>query len=187
MKIKSGALILLIVGLISCSSKINFKLDEKPVGKRHITENPNNPYIYEKGYKNFEIIKTKTIQNKDTSYVSELRFNAVFSALYSKKIMFDRFGKWTNQIYLNNERHPILIWENVKLFETRDKRYSIAANGVESWEEMYTSFLVLDSNNKDCLAKSGSEKDSIVQFFSNEIINLKSNTNFSTEYWKIVK
>lgn len=182
---KSFTFIVLFLGLISCSTKL--KLDEQAVGKRHITENPNNPYIYENGYKNYEIIRIQTIQNKDTSYVSELRFHAVLSAFYSKKLMFDRFGKWTNQIFLNNERHPVLIWENVKLFDSQNKLYSVAAYGIESWEEMYTSFMVLDSDNQDCLAKSGSEKDSIVQFFSNEIINLKSTSNFHKEYWKIVK
>jgi hypothetical protein len=101
--------------------------------------------------------------------------------------MFDKFGKWNNQIYLNNDRHPILIWENVKLFETKNKLYSVATNGVESWEEMYASVIVLDSNNKDCLAQSNAEKDSLVQFFANELINLSSDKKFHEVYWKIVK
>jgi len=186
MKIKNIALFLSIV-LVSCSTKINKKNEEKGIGIRHKTENPNNPFIYENGFKNFEIKKIQTIQDKDTSTISELRFNAVLSAFYTKKLMFDKFGKWNNQIYLNNDRHPILIWENVKLFETKNKLYSVATNGVESWEEMYASVIVLDSNNKDCLAQSNAEKDSLVQFFANELINLSSDKKFHEVYWKIVK
>lgn len=184
---KTNIVILLSILLVSCSSKINKKNEEKGMGIKHKTENPNIPYIYENGYKNFEIKKIQTIQDKDTSTISELRFNAVFSAFYTKKLMFDKFGKWTNVIYLNNDRHPILIWENVKLFDTKNKVYSVATNGVESWEEMYASVIILDNNNNDCLTQTNSEKDSIIHYFSNELIKLDTNKKFYEEYWKIVK
>ncbi len=186
MKTQNIVLFLCMV-LVSCSSKMNKKIEEKGIGIKHRTENPNNPYIFENGYKNFEIKKIQTIQDKDTSIICELRFHAVLSASYTKKLMFDKFGKWDNQIYLNNKRHPILIWENVKLFDSKNKLYSVAANGVESWEEMYASVIVLDSTNKDCLAQSNAEKDSLVHFFSNEIIKLSADKKFYDVYWKIIK
>lgn len=38
--------------------------------------------------------------------------------MYTKKGMYDRFGKWNQEIYLKEQIYPILIWNIVKLFQT---------------------------------------------------------------------
>lgn len=171
-----------------CSVKVLKKsCPLKVVSNYEKTSNPNTPYIYQNGFKDFEIAPILTIQGNDSTYINELRFNAVFSAMYTKKLMFDKFGKWDKEIRPNNERHPILVWEKIKLFDNKNKVYSIATYGAESMEGIYASVIIFDSKNKDCLTENNSEKDSIISFFPKGIQNLSSNKKFYNIYWKMVK
>ncbi|MGM0635686.1 MAG: hypothetical protein ACQESK_06440 [Bacteroidota bacterium] len=179
---KLAVLIFILFGFLSCS---NSKMASEN-GIKQKTTNPNTPFIYKNGFKNFEIKPVLASKDKDSTYVNELRFNAVLSAKYTQKLMFDEFGKWDKAIRPNNEKHPVLIWENIKLFDDKDKLYNIAANGVENWEEIYASVIVYDSNNSDCLAESNAEKDKILAYFSDGIKNLSSNNKFYEVYRKMI-
>ena len=181
-----AVLILFGIGILSCSSSKTISNDENGIGIRKKTSNPNTPYIYKNGYRDFEITPTLTVNENDSTYINELRFNAVFSSMYTKKLMFDEFGKWDKEIRPNNERHPILVWENKRLFNKENKTYSIAASGIESKKEMYASVIVFDSENRDCLSETHPKKDSIINYFSNGIINLKSDRMFYDTYWKMI-
>ena len=182
-------LLLLITLLISfsCSSqKSTEKTTEKGVGVAQKTANPNTPYIYKNGFLNYNILKIPVIQKNDTITLNELKFNAVFSAMYTKKVMYDKFGKWTKEIRPNNERHPILLWENVKLFEDENKLFNVYANGDENWNEIYASVLVYDDQNNDCLQENNLLKEKIVNYFSKGIQNLNNKKEFYDIYWKSV-
>ncbi len=81
------------------------------MGTARKTANPHTPYIYENGYRNYTVVKVPFVENNVTIELNELKFNAVSSAMYTKKVIFDRFGKWTKEIKRENQRHPILVWE----------------------------------------------------------------------------
>ena len=180
---KLTILIIIFIGILSCSTLK--KVSENENGIKQKTANPNTPYIYKNGFKDFNIVSILTIQGKDSSYINELRYNAVAASMYTKKVMFDKFGKWDKEIRPNNERHPILVWEKVKLFNDNDKIYSVATSGVESIKEIYASVMVFN-NNTDCLAKNNPKKDSIINFFSSGIVNLSFSNKFYKIYWKMI-
>jgi len=159
---------------------------QKTVGDRKKTSNPNTPYIYENGFSDYEVIKQLTINNIDSSYVYTLKFNAVASAMYTKKILFDKFGKWTTVVPTGDKRNFILIWENIKLFDDKEELFTVAANGIESWEEMFASVMVFDSKNNDCLTENNEYKNEIITLFSNSIQNLNNDKTFYKIYLAMI-
>ena len=183
---KTIVLIVLILGVFSCTSTKTNSDKKKGVGVKQKTQNPNTPYIYKNGYLDYKIQPKLTVIENDSTYINELKFNAVFTAMYTKKLMFDNFGKWDKEIRPNNERHPILIWERKKLFENDNTLYSIAASGEETWEEIYASVIVYDNENKDCLSETYTKKDALINYFSDGIKNLKTDNTFYDVYWDMV-
>jgi hypothetical protein len=179
-------LLLLILFSSSCIAQSKNR-KEKGVGSPQKTANPNTPYIYKNGYLNYTILKIPVIQKKDTTNLNELKFNAVFSAMYTKKVMYDKFGKWTKEVRPNdNDRHPILVWENIKLFDDENKLFSVYANGDENWNEIYASVLVFDESNMDCLNDTSLNRAKIIEYFSNGIKGLNEDQDFYDVYWKSV-
>jgi hypothetical protein len=174
----------ILILLFCCSNDLYSQRVKKPrpVGDRKETSNPITPYIYENGFSNYEVLKQLTINNKDTSSVYTLKFNAVASAMYTKKILFDKFGKWTSAVPAGDNRNFILIWENIKLFDDKEELFTIAAHGIESWEEMFASVIVFDSKNNDCLSENNEYKNEIITLFSNSIQNLNKDNTFFTIY-----
>lgn len=181
----------LIAFLISCSasktnSNPNNSYDSQAVGLRQKTVNPNTPYIYKNGYNHISIVPILSLNGNDSTYINELRFNAVFSAMYTKKLMYDKYGKWDKEIWPEKERHPILVWENIQLFDSEKELFSIAANGTESWEEMYASVIVFDSQDNDCFKENSKHKESLLTFFDLGIRSVNSDKEFYNIYWDIV-
>lgn len=188
---KNVLLFLSILMIISnCNAQNNsvkLNSESKGVGIPRSTENPNTPFIYKNGYLNYKIVNVPLIQNDNANNLNELRFNAVFSAMYTKKVMYDRFGKWTKELQPNKERHPILVWEKVKLFDNDDNLYTVYADGAETWTEMYASVLVFDESNKDCLNVENPAQLKLITYFSDGIKNLSDRKDFYKVYWKTVK
>jgi hypothetical protein len=177
--------IFILYVVLSCTStKIVSDIGK---GIKHKTSNPNTPYIYKKGFKSYTVKPILTVHNGDSTFINELKFNAVYSSFYTKKVMFDKFGKWDREIRPNNERHPVLIWEKRKLFNTNESTYYVAAGGDENWNEIYASVMVFDSKNFDCLNEDHVKKDSLIHLFSKGIRNLNSNKQFYKIYWKMIK
>ncbi len=142
------------------------------------THNPNMPIVYKNGFKDFTLKSLLTIENNDSTYITELRFNGVDSAMYTQKLMYDRFGKWTKEIKQVNYKYPTLLWENVKLYDNENNYYTVAANGIESYENMFASVMVYDSQNNDCLSPNSPEKQSMINYFSDGIKNLSNSEKF---------
>lgn len=183
------AFILILFSFSLKSFAQNIKINkEKSVGSAQKTYNPNTPFIYKKGFKNYNILTKQIVKkNNDTTELNELKFNAVLSAMYTKQLMYEKFGKWSKEVRPNiDESHPILVWEKVKLFENEDKRYSVFANGDENWNEIYASVLVFDENNNDCLSASYPNKEKIIEYFSNGIRGLSDGKDFYKIYWQSV-
>lgn len=155
----------------------------KPAGDdRKETSNPNMPYIYKNGFSNYEVIKLITVSNKDTSAVYTLKFNAAASAMYTKKILFDKFGKWTTAVPAGDNRNYILIWGNIKLFDDKEELFTVAAHGIESREEIFSSVMVFDSKNNDCLTENNEYKSEIITLFTNYIHKINKDDTFYALY-----
>ena len=88
-----------------------------------------------------------SIENNAIS-INELRFYNIESAMDSKKIMFDKFGKWDKVVAAPNKNHPVLVWENISFFKDDSKTYSVAASGIETPTEYYTSVIVFNDKMK---------------------------------------
>lgn len=181
-----NTILIIITTLISfsCSSQKVSSKKEKGIGIAQKTANPNTPYIYKNGYLNFNIEKIPVPEKSST--LNKLKFNAVHSAMYTQKVMYDRFGKWSKEIRPNNEKHPILVWGKIKLFENDNKLYSVYADGEEKWEEIYASVLVFDENQNDCLEENSPSKDKVINYFAEGIQNLSKNEDFYKIYWNSV-
>lgn len=100
--------------------------------------------------------------------------------------MYDKYGKWDKEIWPEKERHPILVWENIQLFDSEKELFSIAANGTESWEEMYASVIVFDSQDNDCFKENSKHKEFLLTFFDLGIRSVNSDKEFYNIYWDIV-
>lgn len=142
------------------------------------TNNPNIPFVYKNGFKDFTIQALLMVEDRDSSYINELRFNAVESALYTQKLMYDRFGKWTNETKQSTYAYPTLLWENVKLFDNKNKYYTVAVNGTESFENIFASVLIYDESNNDCLSPNSLEKEELINYFATGIKNLNTDEKF---------
>ena len=191
MKAKKIVILKNIVLLISLSLMILGCNSQKPpknkrVGIARETMNPSTPFIYKNGYANYSIEKIPWRQNNDTVYLNSLKFNAVFTAFYTKKIMYDKFGMWSKEIRPNNEAHPILLWENVQLFKNDNNLFSVYAKGDEKWDEIYASVLVFDAEQNDCLGDDSTLKNKIISYFAKAIRTVEDKSDFYEVYWKSV-
>jgi hypothetical protein len=158
----------------------------KQIGNRKQTSNPNIPYIYVNDFRDYEVLKQLIVNKKDTSTVYTLKFNAVASAMYTQKVLFDKFGKWTTAVQAEDNRNYILIWKNIKLFDDKEELFTVAANGVESREEMFASVMVFDSKNNDCLSENNVYKNEIITLFKNCIHRLNNDNTFYTIYKEFI-
>jgi hypothetical protein len=169
-----------VISINSCSSS------QKTIIKEKSTTEEKCPKIYKKNYTEILNVKHETIVDKDTLKYNEMRFECVYSAMYTHKIMFDKFGKWDKSIYPNNKRHPILVWKKVDLY-SNGKKYNVYTNGIEEWKHIYASVMIFDENGKDLLSIESAEKESLTNFFANLIKrhNMKKG-DFHEIYWKMV-
>ena len=118
--------------LISCSST-------KKLTEKRCTSILKNNYI------NILEEEFKSTVNNDTIVLNEVKYECVYSAMYIQKGMYDRFGKWEKEIYLKGKNHPILLWNNVKLFPNDTTEFIVATNGLENTETSYASVLIFDN------------------------------------------
>ncbi|WJS96570.1 hypothetical protein NYQ10_08930 [Flavobacterium johnsoniae] len=144
------------------------------------------PKIYENKFTEILNEKYVTVNGKDTTKINEIRYECVYSAFYTHKVMYDKYGKWDKEIFPSNRNHPILVWKNIDLF-SNGKRYTILTNGLEEWGHIYASVMILDENERDILTEQTEEKIALTNFFG-ELLK-KHNTRkkaFYEVYWKIV-
>lgn len=130
---KSSIFTLIVMAiLISCSST-------KKLTEKRCTSILKNNYI------NILEEEFKSTVNNDTIVLNEVKYECVQSAMYIQKGMYDRFGKWEKEIYLKGKNHPILLWNNVKLFPNDTTEFIVATNGLENTETSYASVLIFDN------------------------------------------
>mgnify|MGYP006282809119 CR=1 FL=1 len=144
--------------------------------------------ILKNSYKTIILDSITSVVDNKTIYLRELKYECVYTSFYTKKGMFDRFGKWDQEIFLEGEYHPILLWQNVRLFPDDPKTFNVAATGDENMSTIYASVLVSDSKNRDMLAEGSEYKDKLITYFSEMIRSNKPNKRkYYDVYWKKVK
>lgn len=156
--------------LMSCSSK------QAAVEKKC-------PKLYKTDFTEVVSGKYETIFNQDTITFNEIRFQCVYSAFYTHKVMFDKFGKWDKAIYPSNSGSPILLWEKVDLLST-GKKYNIYTGGEENRSEIYSSVMIFDEKDQDVFAEDSEEKRELAEYFSDLMRNKDlDNKDFHEIYW----
>ncbi|PZD77855.1 hypothetical protein [Mesonia sp. K7] len=139
--------------------------------------------VYQNNYSSVSYTKFKNTNGESDYY--EVSFNCVASSFYSRKVLFDNFGIWGRSYFVGDNIHPILIWENVNLFED-GKKYFIYAGGTEKYQYTNTTFMVFDENYKDMLAEKTPERAKIIQFLGDLIKkNNPENKKFQEKYNKL--
>lgn len=119
-----------------------------------------------KPYSDFEIIEFPLVLEKDTITLSELRFYKIQSALDAMKLMYLSYGDWSKKSqgrYQENINQ--IVWNNVKLLGNNEN-FTVIANGTETLNEYFTSLIVLDSKNEDCLNTSHPLKEKLIELFT---------------------
>lgn len=134
--------------------------------------------------KNIEIDSVLTVNNNDSLYFNQLRLH-LSSALYLQKYMFKKFGDWDEAIVVSDYKN-YLVWKNCKLFDEKDELYTVAASGIETSKEMYTSVIVQSQDNIDLLAKNSKLRDSLVSLFYYGAKKTRlSKDKFYRKYWEM--
>lgn len=174
MKQKLLFIFIIFLLLISCNSSKNIT-DKKC------------PHYVSKSIKGTSIDHFKYTIDKDTLYYNEVKFYCVYNtAFYTHKIMFDKFGKWHREIYPSGERHPILLWEKIKLFEKDSTLFTIATLGEEGEKTIYASFMAFDNKGNDLLDDI-IYKEKLVNYFKDLISKSKpEKRDFYKMYWSVV-
>lgn len=149
------------------------------------------PFIHINGFVNYKIQKSKYVKNNSGNLINELNFYATHSSFYTRKVMYDTFNNWDKNLFISNQRVPMLIWEKVKLLPNRDENFYVVAGGYEDTNSkkntIYSSISILDSKGNDCLTnKTPILKKEIIQFFSNGIKNLNTDQEFYAKFWGLI-
>ncbi len=170
------SLIIIITALILISCASTNKVTEKRCKS-----------ILKNDYQNILEDKFESVVNNDTIYLNEVKYECVYTAFYTKKGMYDRFGRWNQEIYPNGKTHPILLWKDVKLFPNDTTEFIVAAYGKESNKTTYASVLVFDKQNKDLLTEKSEYKTKLIDYFSDMIkTNDSEKKDFYEAYWTTV-
>lgn len=143
--------------------------------------------ILKNNYSNILVEKFRYTVNEDTLLLTEVKYECVFSAMYIYKAMYDKFGKWNKVVYPKGQPNPILIWENIQLFENDSTEFIVAANRKEEPATIYTSVFVFDNKSRDLLNENSKYKDQLIDYFSGLIrSNKEDKEDFYEVYWKTV-
>lgn len=137
-------------------------------------------YTLQEGFKKAIVEPSfESISGNDTIRINELKLTCVIAGRKSQIALYDAFGKWSSFVRTNDEI-PLLVWKNIKLFKSKDKKYTVVAHGVQY---LYTSFLVFDEQNNDMLSDNSLEKEELVKYFKKLIKKPTSKeSNFCVEY-----
>ncbi|SEQ48928.1 hypothetical protein SAMN05421824_1788 [Hyunsoonleella jejuensis] len=124
---------------------------------------------YENDFAYIKEVDFKIISGRDTIICTEVRYQCCASALYTRTIMNDKYGKYHRSLIFEDSSVELLIWENINLL-SNNKRYSVAAFGAENTiDDIFCSVMVFDKNGEDVLKYDSEEKQEIINFFAQNI------------------
>jgi len=146
-------LFIVVLGLYSCSAK-----------KKSL--------VNRVGY-DYDIQEVSIIANLDTIQVNELRFYEINSALDTKLMMFQNFGRWDklgNGKYQENIKQA--IWEGVDLLDD-GATFNVIADGTETKTSYFAGLIVFDGKGNDCLESNSLYKEQILELFELKMKDLE--------------
>lgn len=162
--------LLLIVSSLGCSS---LKKAEKVDCYRY----------HENGYQQKTTSFTELTIEGSVRSLMDIRYQCVYSALYTSKAMYDHFGKWTKMI--NVDEDVMQVWQDVDVLGDGMK-VSVITFGYEEWGSVLAGIMIYDQE-KDILLTNPEYRKSVAKFFSKAIKkNDKSKDAFYEDYWKAV-
>jgi hypothetical protein len=152
--------------------------ETSPIGRRCAK-------ILDKNFAGILYHKFRPIVGKDTLKINEVKYECVKTALYTRKVLYDRFGMWTKEIYRYGapNRLPELAWQDVQLLEDDEKKFTIVARGLESAKTIYASIMIFDENNYDMLDAKSPYRDKLVKLIGDFIKNDKESREFFKVFW----
>ncbi len=152
---RSIYLLLIITFFQGCAAKENKKIE-----KQYIIAN-----------------STVLYNEKDSVTVNELGISPKYTSNDLQIFLFKNYGKWDNVIEVDRKT-PMLVWKNIKLFETRDELFTVLASGEDKKFEtikingdqkyhrkFYCSAIVFNSKGADCFRPTSDLKDDLAEYF----------------------
>jgi hypothetical protein len=138
---------------------------------------------HKKGYKRIVDDKFLSINENDTLLINEIRFECTNTAFKLSEAMYNAYGKWESMVFLDYQS-PLLVWNNLSLFDRDTTRYTVITNGVEDYGIIYGSGMVF-SNGEDILDDPNLNQK-IKIHFTKLMENVAANRNdeFYKVYWK---
>ena len=152
----------------------------KPAGKARTIGNST---TYINGYSDYTVVAHPVNNDSGKTFIHELRFNNTFSSFYTRKVMFDKKGIWSEESRAEGKIIPILIWNKINLLHNGEL-YTVYADGIESEKEIYSSVVVYNDKGEDCLAPSHSAREALITYFSQAIQKKEKSKRFYTVFWK---
>lgn len=163
-----------VLVMTSCSSPKN--ISEKP-------RMSNCDQNFKNDFSRIELDETFLTINSKTEKVTEAKFYCLYSFLQTKKIIYDNFGKWDNEISRNQNHHPLLVWNSIPLLNDSNEKFTVITDGEEVYKkETYASISILDENGRDALASSSEYRSQIIDLFSKLI---KQTDHQNEEFHKV--
>ncbi|GGG21674.1 hypothetical protein GCM10011344_23090 [Dokdonia pacifica] len=160
-----------IIFLFVACSVSNTKQEEKACSK-----------TYKNDFKRIVYVQFSKSITKDSLQLTEARFECINTSFAIKKGLYDTYGVWDKAIYVQGQKHPILIWNNRMLFAGQIEQYNIAAYGAEKKNTVYASAMVFNNSGEDML--SSSENKKIINKLSQLIKdNDSKKRDFYEAYW----
>ncbi|TVZ55786.1 hypothetical protein OD91_1053 [Lutibacter sp. Hel_I_33_5] len=156
-------LVILSIMISSCSAK------------KEIAQNFN---------ENFHISQFISKIDGEKQILNELVFgtNYIKKPTDIQKALYDKFGKWNTKTYIKNTNEPILIWENISLFDHLDSKFTIASYGGISLNKKVASVIILNKNRADILSEKSPIRNQVAYEFSKLLRNKKSSNEFLNIY-----
>lgn len=121
---------------------------------------------------------------KDSLQLNEARFECINTSFAVKKALYDTYGIWDKTIYVEGQKHPILVWNYRMLVAGQKEQYNIAAYGAEEKNMTYASAMVFSNSGEDLLTSTSEEKKKLIEKMSQLIKdNNRKKRDFYEVYW----
>lgn len=111
----------------------------------------------------YEIEPVEIVNKTDTTYINEFRMMEPKSSSNTFDMMKKNYGKpkatYSGKYQENIDQN---VWNNVPLLDN-EKLFTIITDGTETSANYYTSMMIFDSDNKDCLTPSHKDRKALVE------------------------
>jgi hypothetical protein len=150
--------------------------------KKQTAKAPKTNFVYKTGSLTYSFPTIKHLHEEDTLNFTILKLEQISSAMLTNRIMYENFGMWDHEIQLSNHEFESLVWNNIKLFDDVNTKFTIIAGGEENKNESFAYIIVLDENQKDYLQEDEPLKIRITRYYLEKIEKIDKSTDFYMFY-----